>query len=151
MVCGDAVHDLHRQVVALGDLPADGGVRTFHFVVDGLADVVQQAAHLGDLDVRSDFSGDDGGETARLDGMEQDVLSVAGPVLQPAEQLHDLRRQSGHAGIVGRLFAGLPNDEVDLRARLRDDLLDAAGVDPPVRDELAEGEAGNLAADRIEA
>ena len=51
VVGGDAVDDLHRQVVALGDRRADGGVRALDLVVDGLADVVQQAAHLGDLDV----------------------------------------------------------------------------------------------------
>ena len=51
VVGGDAVDDLERQVVALGDLGADGRVRALDLVIDRLADVVQQAAHLGDLDV----------------------------------------------------------------------------------------------------
>src|SRR2546426_712393 len=37
----NAVHDLRREVVALGDLPTDGGMRTFDLVVDGLADVME--------------------------------------------------------------------------------------------------------------
>ena len=38
---------------------ADGRVRALDLVVDGLADVVQQAAHLGDLDVGADLGRDD--------------------------------------------------------------------------------------------
>ena len=67
VVGGDAVDDLERQVVALGDLGADGRMRAFDLVVDRLADVVQQAAHLGDLDVGADLGGDDRREVARLD------------------------------------------------------------------------------------
>ena len=57
----------------------------------------------------------------------------------------------GHAGVVGGLLAGLAHDEVDLGAGLGDDLLDAAGVDPAIGDELGEGDPGDLAADRVEA
>ena len=65
MVGGDAVDDLERQVVALGDLGADRGVRTLDLVVDGLADVVEQAARLRDLDVGADLGGDDRGQRDR--------------------------------------------------------------------------------------
>ena len=37
----DAVDDLHRQVVALGDLTTNGGMRPFDLVVDGLAKIVE--------------------------------------------------------------------------------------------------------------
>ena len=50
------------QVVPLGDLGADRGVRPLDLVVDGLADVVEQAARLRDLDVRADLRRDDRGE-----------------------------------------------------------------------------------------
>ena len=57
----------------------------------------------------------------------------------------------GHAGLVRGRLAGLADDEVDLGPGLGDDLLDAAGVDAAVLDELGQREAGDLAADRIEA
>ena len=79
------------------------------------------------------------------------VLAVAGAVLEPAEQLDDLGGQPGHAGLVGGLLAGLADDEVDLGAGLGDDLLDAAGVDAAVGDELGDGDPGDLAAHRVEA
>ena len=43
-------------IVPLGDRGADDGVRTLDLVVDRLADVVEQAAHLGDLDVGADLA-----------------------------------------------------------------------------------------------
>ena len=139
---GDAVDDLERQVVPLGDLGADGRVRALDLVVDRLADVVQQAAHLGDLDVGADLGRDDRGEVARLDRVVEHVLAVARAVLEPAEQLDDLGGQARDAGLVGGRLAGLAHDEVDLGARLGDDLLDAAGVDPAVGDELGERRSG---------
>ena len=57
----------------------------------------------------------------------------------------------GHAGLVGGLLAGLAHDQVDLGAGLGDDLLDAAGMDPAVGDELGDRDPGDLAADRVEA
>ncbi len=56
----------------------------------------------------------------------------------------------GHAGLVGGLLAGLAHDELDLGARLGDDLLDPARVDAAVGDELGHGQPGHLAADGIE-
>jgi hypothetical protein len=95
---------------------------------------VEEPAHLGDLDVGADLGRDDRGESARLDDVVEDVLSVARPVLEPPEQLDDLGRQSRDARLVGGLLARLADDEVDLRARLADDLLDPARVDPAVLD-----------------
>ena len=146
-----AVHDLRREVVALGDLGADGGVRALDLVVDGLADVVEQAAGLRDLDVGADLGGDHRGQPRCLDDVVEHVLAVARPVLQPAEELDQLRRQARHAGLVGGRLAGLADDQVDLGAGLGDDLLDPAGVDPAVADELRQREPGDLAADRVEA
>ena len=86
-----------------------------------------------------------------LDRVLEHVLAVAGAVPEPAEQLDDLRRQPGNAGLVGGRLAGLADDQLDLRACLGDDLLDAAGMDAAVLDELGQREPRDLAADRVEA
>ena len=140
-----------RHVVLLGDRRADGRVRTLDLVVDRLADVVEQPADLGGLDVRAELGGHDRGDEARLHAVDEHVLPVAGAVLEPAEQLEQLRRQARDAGVVRGLLARLADDQVDLRAGLVDDLLDPPGVDPAVGDELRDGEPGDLAADGIEA
>jgi hypothetical protein len=136
--------------VALGDLGADLGVRSFDLVVDGLADVVEQAAHLGGLDVGAELGGDDRGQPAGLDGVDEHVLAVAGAELEPPQELDDLRWQGRNAGVVDGLLAGLAHDEVDFGAGLGHDFLDAAGVDAAVGHELGEGQAGDFAADRVE-
>ena len=82
-----AVDDLERHVVLLGERRADGGVRALDLMVDRLADVVEQAADLGGLDVGAQLRGDDRREVARLDAVEEHVLAVAGAVLEPAERL----------------------------------------------------------------
>src|SRR3954454_9531792 len=146
----DPVHGLERHVVLLGDARADGGVRPLDFVVDGLADVVEQAADLGSLDVGAQLGRDDRGDVARLDRVHEDVLAVRRAVLQPPEQLEQVRRQSRAPRVVGCLVTGLADDEVDLRARLRDDLLDAAGVDPAVGDELRDRDPRDLPPDGVE-
>ena len=92
---------LHRQVVALRDLGADGGVRALDLVVDGLADVVEQAAVLAIMRRRPDLGGDDRRQARGLDRVAEHVLTVRGPVLQAAEQLDDLGGQPGDAGFVG--------------------------------------------------
>ena len=100
---------------------------------------------------RADLRRDHRGEVARLDRVDEHVLAVARPELQPAEGLEELAGEPRHAALVGRLLAGLADDEVDLGARLRDDLLDATRVDPAVAHELRERDSRDLAADRIEA
>ncbi len=129
---------------------ADGRVRPLDLVVDRLADVVEQAAHLGDLDVRADLGRDDRGQMARLDDVVEHVLAVAGPELQAPQELDDLRGQARDARLVGGLLAGLAHHELDLGARLVDDLLDATGVDPAVGDELGDRETGHFPADGVE-
>ena len=90
-------------------------------------------------------------EPGRLDDMVEHVLAVARAELEAADELDHLGRQARDADVVRGLLARLADDEVDLGARLVDDLLDAAGVDAAVLDELGEREAGDLAADRVEA
>ena len=150
MVCGDRIDDTRREIRLQCDRRADGRVRTLDFVVDGLADVVEEAAHLGDHDVPAQLRGDDRRKGTRLDRVEQHVLAVAGPVLQPAQQLDDIGRQARNAGIVGSLLTRLANDDVDLGPGLGHDFLDSAGMDAPVAHELHERNASDLATHRVE-
>ena len=63
----------------------------------------------------------------------------------------DLGWQARDAGVVRGGFAGLLDELVDLGPGLGHDLLDTAGVDAAVLDQLGEGDAGDLPADRVEA
>ena len=86
-----------------------------------------------------------------LDAVVEHVLAVAGSVLQAAEQLDELGVQARHAGVVGRLLARLAHDDLDLGAALGDRLLDPAGMDAAVADQLGQRHARHLAAHGVEA
>src|SRR5689334_2210331 len=85
-----------------------------------------------------------------LDGMVQDVLRVAVPEMEAAQELQYLemhRRDPGfHHGFIPE-----PNDGlIHLGFYLVDDLLDAAGMYPAVFDQTYHGFAGDFAPHRIE-
>ncbi len=52
MMCNDGMDDLCRLTVFACQVGTDHGMRTFDFMVDRLADVVQQSRALGGLDVK---------------------------------------------------------------------------------------------------
>ena len=82
--------------------------------------------------------------------MLKHVLPVRRAVLEAAEELHELRMQPVNVELEARLLADLADLLEELFPRLLDDLLDAAGMNAAVLDELLEGEPGDLAPDRIE-
>ena len=91
------------------------------------------------------------GQVGDLLDVVEDVLAEAGPVAQAPQQVEDLSGQARDARVVGGCLSGLTDEDVDLGPGLLHDILDASRVDPAVADELGQGEAGDLAADRVEA
>ena len=69
-------------------------VRTLDLVVDGLAEVVQQAGALRELDVDAELGGHDAGEVADLERVLEHVLAVARAELQAAERADELGVQA---------------------------------------------------------
>jgi hypothetical protein len=58
--------------------------------------------------------------------------------------------QAGNIGIEGSLLPGFVDDLLDSPGLVLDDLLDVGGMDAAVQDQLGEGAASDLAADRVE-
>ena len=120
-------------------------------VVHGLAQVVEQARPLGGLDVGPQLRRHHAGDVADLDGVLQHVLAVAGPVVEAAQHLHQLRVQVPHAALEhGALTLGL-DGALHLPAGLLHHLLDMGGMDAAVGDQLLQGQAGDLPPHRLEA
>ena len=109
-------------------------MRAVDLVVDRLADVVQQAGALGDLDVGAELGGHDAGEVRDLDGVVEHVLAVAGAVLEAPEDPDELGRHAVDVGVEAGLLAGLLDGRLDLGLRLAVHLLDARRVDAAVGD-----------------
>ncbi|MPN50690.1 hypothetical protein SDC9_198322 [bioreactor metagenome] len=49
----DGMHHFRAFLVFAGDIRADHGMRAFHLVVDGFADIMQQAGALGKSNIRT--------------------------------------------------------------------------------------------------
>ena len=126
-------------------------MRALDLVVDGLADVVEEAAAAGDFDVGAELVRDHRGEVRRLDGVLELVLAVAVRYFSRPRVRTISGCRPGTAGLDDRLFAGVLDRVVDFLAGLLDHLLDAGRVDAAVRQELRQRDAGDLAAHRVEA
>ena len=86
-----------------------------------------------------------------LDRVGQHVLPVARAVVQPAEQLRQLRVQRPDVRLEHRLLADLDDPVLDLRARLVVRLLDSRRMDAPVLEQLLERQSRDFASDPVEA
>ena len=86
-----------------------------------------------------------------LDEVLEDVLPVAGPVPQPAEQGEQLRVYVGQPDLHHRVLGRPQAQPLDLVPGEVEYLLDAVRVDPPVEDQLLQREPADLPAYRIKA
>src|SRR6185503_8020576 len=98
-----------------------------------------------------ELGGDQTREVADLDGVQQHVLRVRLAELEPAELLHELGVDAVQAEIEHGLLARFLADLVDFLLGLANALLDASRVNATIRDERADRDARDLAADRVEA
>src|SRR5829696_7014782 len=147
----DGVDDLGPLLEPAGQLGPDDGVRPLDLVGEGLADVVQEPAALGQGHVHAELGGHDPGQVGGLDQVAEHVLAVGGPVLEPAQDADQLGVQVGDADLQAGVLAGPADLALDLLAGSVVGLLDAGRVDAAVGDQLLQGEAADLAPDRVEA
>ena len=145
------MHDGSRHRVSLEKVCPDHRMRAFDLVVDGLADVVQQARELGDVHVGADLGRHHGREMGDLLRMVQHLLSVTRPEAQDAKMAHDLRVQSLQTELQDRRFALLFDPLQDLLAGFGDDLFDPGRMNPAVDDQLVQRDPCHLPAYGVEA
>ena len=87
MVGVNGVHHRFTFFIPLGNLHTDLDVRAFHLMVEGLADVMQQACAFGQGRIEPQLGGHNAGEIGHLQRMLEHVLTVAGTVTQAAQEL----------------------------------------------------------------
>ena len=85
MVGGNGVHHPIALAQALADVGADDRMRALHLVVDGLADVMQQAGLARHLDACAHLGRHRGAQVRHLHRVGQHVLAVAGAELEAAQ------------------------------------------------------------------
>ncbi len=110
----------------------------------------RSAARVAVGAARAQLVGEQAGELRALDRVREHVLAVARPVVQPAQQLRQLRVERADAGLEHGLLAHLLDVVRDLRLGLVEGLLDPGRVDAPVLEQLLEREAGDLPPHAVE-
>ncbi len=83
--------------------------------------------------------------------MLQDILGIACPELELAQQLYQFRVNTVHSHVKGGLLPCLAYGGLNLLLYLSDNLFYAGRVNPAVQHKAFKGNAGNLTSDRIEA
>ena len=116
----------------------------FLLVGQRLADVVEEAAALGQLDVGPDLGRHHAGQPRHLLRVLEAVLAVGGAVPEPTDHPDELRVQAVHPDLEARPLALFLEVLLDLLLDLVDDLFDPRRVDPAVGDEALERDLGDL-------
>src|SRR5205823_415614 len=104
---GDAVDHIFGFTVTLDELCPDDGVGAFDFVIDGLADVVQQAGPLGGGNVEPQFRPHQSHQLGDFDRVIQDVLRKTVAEAKPAQSLDDFDVHRRQSELEDRLLAGM--------------------------------------------
>ena len=112
---------------------------------------MKQAGTLGHRGIQPQLRGHHPREERHLDGVIQYVLPIAGAVAQAAQKLYQLVVNAAQAHLQHSPFALLLDGGFHLPAGLFHGLLNAGGVDASVGNQLFQGDAGHLPADRLKA
>jgi len=147
----NGVNDGFAFFVFTRNIDSDLNMRTFDFMVERLADIMQQAGAAGKSRVDAELAGHDAGKIGNLQRMVENVLTVAGAVTQPSEQLDKLRMNAVDARLDHGAFAFCLDGGIHLAASLFHHFLNAGGMNPSVGDQAFQCDAGHLAANRFKA
>ena len=123
----------------------------FHIVGERLSDVVQKTCPTCQRCVHTQLLRHNTGEDSHLNGVLQDVLTVACPVAQTSQQAHQIGIDTVNVDLKCCAFASLLEGGVHVLLGFFHHFLNAGRVDASVRDELFQRQPGNLAADGVKA
>ena len=123
----------------------------FFLIFGHLTDVVQQTGTLGGFHVEAKFGSHGGAELSRLDGVLQQVLTIAGTVFHATDHLNQFGIEVVDTKVDGGALTDFHNLLIHLLFHFMHYLFDTGGMDTTVDDELLQGKACDFAANRVEA
>ena len=120
-------------------------------MIQGFADIMQQAGAAGDGGIQPQFAGHNTGQVRHFQRVIQHVLTVAGAVTQPTQQLDQFGVNAVDTGLDNDALTLLLDGCLNLGGRLSDGFLNSRGVNTSVKYKLFKGHSGNFAHYRVEA
>src|SRR3989442_9634688 len=112
--------------------------------------MVEESSAGSRFDARVELGRHDPDEMDDLERVLEDVLAVARPEAESAENLDELLVERAAVRLEDGLLARMDDVLLDLRFRLVIHLLDSSRMDAAVLDQLGKGQLGDLAADPLE-
>src|SRR3989442_12029553 len=112
--------------------------------------MVEESSAGSRFDARVELGRHDPDEMDDLERVLEDVLAVARPEAESAENFDELLVERAAVRLEDGLLARMDDVLLDLRLRLVIHLLDSSRMDAAVLDQLGKGQLGNLAADPVE-
>src|SRR5687768_5594847 len=134
----DAIHYKGMLAVARRHFDAELHVRALVLVREDLPHDVKEGAEARHRDVEAELGRHYSGQPGNLLRVRQNVLAVARSPAHSSNQLDELWMEAVNPARVSRALAGIDDRGIHLLTRLADDLLDSAGMDAAVGDELFE-------------
>ena len=134
--------DLGVFLVLAADIHTDLHMAALDLMIQCLADIMQQTGTACHGHVHTHFACQQTGHPCHLHAVGQGVLAKAGAVLQPADQLDQVRVQAMDAQLHHGTLALALHLQLQLVAALFHRLLDAGGVDAAIADQAFQRHGG---------
>ena len=151
MMGSNGIDDLRRFMIFLSELHAEFYMRPLLFPIDSLAYIMKQPRSSGKLYIGSHFSRQNAGEIGGINAVLQDILPIAGTILQTAKRLDQFRIHTADAAFHDSLFTGFTDRLIHFFLRLCHDLFDAGRMDTAILDKTFQRKTRDFTADRIKA
>lgn len=112
----DSVDNLGIFLVFFSNIHTDVDVGSFNFVGHRLTDIMEKTGTSCGIDIGTDLGGEHTCDMSDLDGMNENVLTVAGTVAHSSEEFNDLGVYSVNAGFDDSALAVLLDLSFDFLA-----------------------------------
>ena len=136
MVRFHSMNDFWILIVLLADIHADLYMRAFDFGSQCLSDIVQQTSTTCQIGIQSQLRSQNTRQLCHFNGVRQDILPVAGTIIQPTQQLNHFIVDTMHIGFQNGTFALLPNAVFDFPLCLFHHFFNLSGMDSAVCNQL---------------
>ena len=145
----DRIDHLGRFSILLCEVAADLRMGPFHFVINGLAQVMEQSGPARQFLVHTALGRHDTGEIGDFPGMHQHILAVARPILEPPDELDDFRVYIMNAEVEGSFLSLVFHCHIQFLPDFIRDLFDPGRMDPAVLHQPLNGQPRDLSSERI--
>src|SRR3989344_7180648 len=146
----DTVNDGDGEIKFLQEVDPQFDVAALD-IVDNFADVMEQTTEADGVDIGFDLLGQTNTDLSLFQGVGDHVLTIGRAEFEFAQHGDDFAGQVVNANGVTKPLAFLEHNPFDIESGMLEIFLDPGRLDAAVFDQTSKSDAGDFAADRVEA